>query len=150
MEAGLDFTSLAQAVGGSALVRAYGGTAVCDFLASMATDAVSWQPTAVVLVFSGDDFTPCMAGDPSGSPQYYSKYQADIQTAIDIFRPHGTEVFLIGLPYDASSSANQNIANLNQLYCLGGGGQHRCHLHRCRPGRHGQRGIHVDAPVPSR
>jgi len=116
MEAGLDFTSLAQAAGGSALVRAYGGTAVCDFLANMATDAISWRPTAVVLVFSGDNFTPCMAGDPNESPQYYAKYQADIQTAIDIFRPHGTKVFIIGLPYDASSSANQNITNLNQLY----------------------------------
>ena len=116
MEAGMDVTSLAQAAGGSALVRAYGGTAVCDFLANMATDAVSWQPTAAILEFSGDNFTPCMDGDPFGSPQYYAKYQTDVQTAIDIFRPHGTQVFLIGIPYDASLGANQNVANLNQLY----------------------------------
>ena len=51
-----------------------------------------------------------------GSPQYYAKYQADVQAAIDIFRPYGTEVFLIGIPYDAWTGANQNIANLNQLY----------------------------------
>lgn len=82
----------------------------------MAPDAVSWQPTAVVLVFSGGNFTPCMAGDPNGSPQFYAKYQADVQAAIDIFRPHGTEVFLIGTPYDAWTNANQTIANLNQLY----------------------------------
>ena len=36
--------------------------------------------------------------------------------AIDIFRPYGTRVFLSGIPYDAWTSANQNIATLNQLY----------------------------------
>ncbi len=93
-----------------------GGLAVCDFLASMTSDATSWQPTAVVLEFSGDNFTPCMAGDPLGSPQYYAKYQTDMQTAIDIFRPYGTEVFLSGTPYDASTNANEIVGNLNQLY----------------------------------
>jgi hypothetical protein len=116
MEAGLDFTFLAHASGASALVRTYGGLAVCDFFSDMVSDAASWQPTAVVLEFSGDNFTPCMAGNPLGSPQYYAKYQADIQTAIDIFRPYGTEVILVGTPYDAAPDANPNIANLNQLY----------------------------------
>ena len=116
MEAGMDFTYLARAAGASALVRTYGGLAVCDFFASMASDAASWQPTDVVLEFSGDNFTPCMAGDPIGSPQYYAKYRADLQQAIDIFRPYGTRVFLSGIPYNAWAGANQNIANLNQLY----------------------------------
>jgi hypothetical protein len=116
MEAGTAFTFLARAAGASALVRTYGGLAVCDFLASMASDVTSWQPTAAVLEFSGDSFTPCMAGDPIGSPQYYAKYQTDLETAVDIFRSYGTEVFLVGIPFDASASANQNVANLNQLY----------------------------------
>jgi hypothetical protein len=116
MEAGMDFTFLAQVSGAAALVRTYGGLAVCDFLTSMASDAASWHPTAAILEFSGDNFTPCMAGDPIGSPQYYAKYQADLQTAIDIYRPYGTEVFLTGVPYDASSSEDQNVARLNQLY----------------------------------
>ena len=50
----MDFTSLAQAAGATALVRTYGGLAVCDFLGSMTSDAASWQPTTVVLEFSGD------------------------------------------------------------------------------------------------
>jgi hypothetical protein len=149
MEAGMDFTTLAHAAGASALVRTYGGLAVCDFFASMASDAAGWQPTAVVLEFTGDSFTPCMAGDPIGSPQYYARYQTDIQKAIDIFRPYGTKVFLSGIPYEAWTNTNQNITNLNQLYASVAGGQHRRHLRRCRPGRHGQRGIHVDASVPS-
>ncbi len=116
MEAGPYFTNLANAAGASALVQTYGGLAVCDFLPTMASLAASWQPTAVVLEFSGDNFTPCMAGDPIGTPQYYQKYEADIQTAIDIFRPYGTEVFLIGLPFNAAALENQNVTNLNQLY----------------------------------
>ena len=116
MEAGMGFTFLAHVSGASALVRTYGGLAVCDFLTSMASDAASWDPTAVILEFSGDNFTPCMAGDPIGSPQYYAKYQTDLQSAIDIFRPYGTEVFLTGIPFDASANENQNVARLNQLY----------------------------------
>lgn len=57
-----------------------------------------------------------MAGYTIGSPQYYQKYESDIQTAIDIFRPYGTEVFLTGIPYDASSAGDQNVTNLNQIY----------------------------------
>ena len=116
MEAGMDFTYLARAAGASALVRTYGGLAVCDFFASIASDAATWQPTDVVLEFSGDNFTPCMAGNPIGSPQYYAKYRADLQQAIDILHPYGTRVFLSGIPYNAWAGANQNIANLNQLY----------------------------------
>ena len=116
MEAGMDFTYLGRAAGASVLVRTYGGLAVCDLFGSMASDAAAWQPTDVVLEFSGDNFTPCMAGDPIGSPQYYAKYRADLQQAIDIFRPNGTRIFLSGIPYNAWTEANTNIANLNQLF----------------------------------
>jgi hypothetical protein len=116
MEAGPYFTYLAGQAGASTLVRTYGGLSPCDFLSDMATDAASWQPTAVVLEFSGDNFTPCMDGDPIGSQQYYAKYQSDLQSAIDIFRPAGTEVFIVGLPYDESAGLNQNVTKLNQLY----------------------------------
>jgi hypothetical protein len=116
MEAGPDFAYIAHAGGATTLVHTYGGLAPCDFLPSMASDAASWQPTAVVLEFSGDAFTPCMAGDTLATPQYYQKYETDIQTAIGIFRPYGAQVFLIGLPFTASAADNENVANLNQLY----------------------------------
>ena len=64
MESGMDFISLAHAAGGSALVRTYGGTAVCDFFSSMAADAAAWQPTAVVLEFSGDSYHAVHGGIP--------------------------------------------------------------------------------------
>jgi hypothetical protein len=116
MEAAPDFTYLAQAAGASTVVRTYGGLAVCDWLPTMASLAASWQPTAVVLEFSGDNFTPCMGGLALGTPQYYEKYESDMQAAIDIFRPYGTDVFVVGLPLDASAAENQNVVGLNQVY----------------------------------
>ena len=71
----------------------------------MTSDAASLQPTAVVLEFSGDNFTPCIAADPLGSPQYDAKYQADVQTAIHIFRPYGTKVSPLALCDVYSSGA---------------------------------------------
>ncbi len=116
MQAGQEFTALAQAAGGSAYFRAYPGTAVCDWLPSMPADDAAFHPTAVVIEFAGNDYTPCVANDPIGSPQYYAAYRADTQAAIDLFRADGAEVYLVGLPYDESSSLNLNIAALNQLY----------------------------------
>jgi len=116
MEAGPDFSYLAHAAGASTLMRTYGGLAVCDWLPAMTADARSWQPTAVVLEFSGDAFTPCMSGAAVGTAQYYQKYAADLQAAIDIFRSSGAEVFITGVPYDASAAENQNVTDLDQMY----------------------------------
>jgi hypothetical protein len=115
-EVGEDFSSLAQTAGGSAFVRAFPGTAPCDWLPQMSSDDAEFQPTAVVLLFSGDNYTPCMSGYPFGTPQYYAKYQTDVQAAIDLFRGDGAHVFLVGLPYDESPTLSALAAGLNQLY----------------------------------
>jgi hypothetical protein len=114
-EAGQDFDYVASQSGASAIVRTFPGTAPCDFLASMAADAQGWQPTAAVIAFSGDDFTPCMAGYQLGTPQYFAKYQTDLQAAISIFRSVGTKVVLVGLPMDAYANLSQNAMALNQI-----------------------------------
>ncbi len=115
-ESGQDFAFLAINSGASVVVRTYPGTATCDYLATMAADAQDWQPTAAVLAFSGDAFTPCMAGYQLGTPQYFQKYKDDTQAAISIFRAVGTKVILVGLPLDASPSLSQNVSALNQVY----------------------------------
>jgi hypothetical protein len=43
----------------------FGGTAICDWLAQMRSDASTLRPDAVVVQFSGNDLTPCMRG-PGG------------------------------------------------------------------------------------
>ena len=115
-EAGQDFAVLAADAGASVRVRTFPGSATCDFLSSMAADAEEWQPTAAVLAFSGDNFTPCMAGDKLGTPQYFAKYESDTQAAISIFRSVGTKVILVGLPLDESASLSENVSALNQIF----------------------------------
>jgi hypothetical protein len=115
-EAGQDFAFLATNSGASARVHTFPGTASCDWFPTMSAEAQDWQPTAVVLAFSGDAFTPCMGGLQLGTPQYFAKYQADTQTAISIFRSVGTKVVLVGLPLDASAGLSQNVSALNQVY----------------------------------
>jgi hypothetical protein len=115
-ESGQDFEYLASQSGASTRVRTFPGTATCDFLASMAADAQDWQPTAAVIAFSGDNFSPCMSGDQLGTPQYFAKYREDTQAAISIFRSVGTKVVLVGLPLDAYANLSQNAVALNQIF----------------------------------
>jgi hypothetical protein len=83
------------------LTRTYGGTAICDWLDEMQADAATYAPGAVVLEFSGNNLTPCMK-DETGrglvDDAYWNRYRADTQTAIDIFAPAGTRVYLAGAP----------------------------------------------------
>jgi hypothetical protein len=114
---------LASRDGAAIRVVAFGGLAICNDLATMAADAASWRPTAVIIDFSGDNFTRCMDGDPLGSPQYYAKYGADARTAIATFRPEGARMVLVGAPVDESSSLTGNVAALNQVYATAAAGQ---------------------------
>jgi hypothetical protein len=97
-------------------VRTYGGTAVCDWLKEMVTDAAVWHPTVAVMEFTGLNLTACMAGYTVGTPSYYAKYRQDTQTAIDQFRSYGIRVVLVGVPLNAAAAGNPNILALNQLY----------------------------------
>jgi hypothetical protein len=115
-EAAQDFQYLGGASGASVRIRTFPGTALCDFLGTMATDAQTWQPTAAVLAFSGDAFTPCMTGYTLGTPAYYQKYKQDLESAISMFRGIGTAVFVVGLPLDESAGLSQNVIALNSIF----------------------------------
>jgi hypothetical protein len=57
-------------------VRAFGGTALCDWIDNMAQAAAIEQPQVMVVEFVGNDLTQCMSG--SNSPdQVRAKYEAD-------------------------------------------------------------------------
>jgi hypothetical protein len=80
----------------------YGGTATCDWLSRMAA-AADERPQAVLLVFSGNAFTPCMDGVTLHGPKYYELYRTYTKQAIGIFSAVGVHVFLVGTPVDESS-----------------------------------------------
>jgi hypothetical protein len=103
------------------ITRTYGGTAICDWLPQMRIDESELRPIAVVIEFSGDEFTPCMQG-PTGAPltgaAYYEKYLTDAQTALSIFTAGGTVVYLAGAPISRQAWVSHDpVADrLNQMY----------------------------------
>ncbi len=82
------------------------GTAICDWLPRMRQLAVTTHFEAVVLEFSGNALTPCMAGIADYTPAYYAKYRADTMTAISIWVPTVAHVFLVGSPLTRAQQAS--------------------------------------------
>jgi hypothetical protein len=110
------FDALALPPGVTVLNRVYGGTAICDWLSFMQTDASTFRPQAVVIEFSGNALTPCMAGYSPGTAAYYAKYRHDAQEAIGIFTAIRAHVYLMAAPLPESVSAQQNSITLDEMY----------------------------------
>ncbi len=95
----------------------HGGTALCDWLARMRTMRATMHFDAVILEFSGNALTPCMAGIDNYTPAYYAKYRADTLAAIAIWVPAGAHVFLVGAPVTrAQQAADPNWDALDLQY----------------------------------
>jgi hypothetical protein len=58
-------------------IRAFGGTALCDWVDKMAQAAAVEQPSVMVVEFVGNDVTPCMQGYETPD-QVRAKYEADM------------------------------------------------------------------------
>jgi hypothetical protein len=86
-----------QAPGWRILVRSFGGTAICDYLQAMRDDGAQ-NAKVVVIEFSGNSLTNCMAGAPSHTQAWLDKYRADASTAASIWRARGAKVLFVGTP----------------------------------------------------
>jgi len=103
--------------------RTFGGTAICDWLTAMADDAATLGPGAVVVEFSGNNFTPCMhddTGRPLTGDALVERYAADAAAVVATFAPHGTQVIFAGAPTARgdSDSGGSIISRLNERYAL--------------------------------
>jgi hypothetical protein len=108
-------STLAASGRGTVLVRAYGGTAICNWFDTMAQDAATFRPNAVVLDFTGNSFPgTCMDGLAPGSLAYYMKYAADATEAVRIFTAVGARVYLASFPVDLHPQASW--PELNQVF----------------------------------
>ena len=83
----------------------HGGTALCDWLGRMRTTAKTTHFQAVMLEFSGNALTRCMAKVGYYTPAYYAKYRADTMAAIGTWAPTGAHVFLVGAPVTRGNSS---------------------------------------------
>jgi hypothetical protein len=83
------------------VTRSFGGTAICDWLDTMRTDATQLAPRAVVIEFSGNALTDCMrdgAGRPVRGEEYLRRYRDDAVEAMAIFGAVGASVTFAGAP----------------------------------------------------
>lgn len=65
--------------------RTFGGTALCDWLPTLADDVHRDPPDVVVLAFSGNNLTTCTrgaGGEPLTGDDLVARYEADLRTAI--------------------------------------------------------------------
>ena len=98
-------------VGGGVTVkiRAFGGTAVCDWLADIRTELdpvnpKAFHPQAAVLEFNGDAGTPCtidLAGNRLTGQDLVRKYLADSMSAIDICTQANVPIYFVTNPLDS-------------------------------------------------
>lgn len=79
------------------VVRSYGGTAICDWFGHMQQDS-NLNARLVVIQFSGNLLTPCVAGIASGSSAHVAKYTADAHSAASIWTQRGVKVLFVGNP----------------------------------------------------
>jgi hypothetical protein len=103
------------------ITHTYGGTAICDWLAQMRSDATTLHPDAIVVQFSGNDLTPCMRGPDGQQLQgaaYFEKYEADASQVLKIFAPDHTLVFFAGSPISRreEQARNAGLLQLNGIY----------------------------------
>ena len=106
----------AEDISNTTYYSSHGGTALCDWLGRMRTMAKTSHFEAVMLEFSGNALTRCMADVRYYSPAYYAKYGADTMAAIGIWVPTGAHVFLVGAPITRAQQSVPGWDALNQQY----------------------------------
>jgi hypothetical protein len=94
---------LAPHVGADPTLQTYPGTALCDFRRAIKSDLARRHPDVLVLEFSGNSGTPCMAeggGDllPVGSDRWRRRYLDDLRVVLGVARRTGTRVVWAAAP----------------------------------------------------
>ncbi len=96
--------------------RFWGGTAPCDWLGA---DLGSGPSSVVVITFTGNSLTPCMADGAGGhlaDDALVERYRADLGVLVDRARRSGARVVLVGQPYRAPSfDADLEVAGINEV-----------------------------------
>ncbi len=109
---------LASVLPGRTLVPKFlGGTAPCDWLSNAMQITAD---TLVVISFSGNSISPCMADGAGGflvGQALIDKYRADVTVLIDNARSVGAEVLLVGQPIRGEPLPVDNVVEgLNATY----------------------------------
>jgi hypothetical protein len=98
------------------VIRAMGGLAICDELDQMATDLDVLHPTAVVVQFSGNAYTPCMALHPYPTDGYYAAYHADADEVMAVYADTDVLVWWVSAPIPRWVTDAARWQTLNRMY----------------------------------
>jgi hypothetical protein len=77
------------------------GMAACDLIEALELHMVTASPDVVIVLFTGNAITPCMANasDPT-SDVYFDTYQSDVATMVGLIGGEAVDIWLVGaLPY---------------------------------------------------
>ena len=92
------FQAMLSRAGVQISLRTFPASAICDWLPAMRADAARRAVDAVVLVFTGAWFTPCVTDPATSRPlagtALVDKYLADLRTAVAVNSRAGVDVFL--------------------------------------------------------
>lgn len=97
------------------------GSALCDWWAQMERDRAAHDMWAVVLFFTNNTFSPCMRhpdGSDLSAAEALSKFRADLELAIEMFKAEGATVYLPTIPESRGELVLgiQPSADLNQVF----------------------------------
>ena len=108
---------LAPLLGSKALVpQFFGGTAPCDWLDK---DLQINEHSVVVISFTGDSLSPCMADGAGGhlaGQAIVDKYRADITALVNEARAARARVLLVGQPVHADAATTPVVDGINSIY----------------------------------
>jgi hypothetical protein len=78
-------------------VQDFGGTALCDWFPKIESQVMSAKPITVVIEFSGNALTPCMAGANSEAA-IVAKYRSDLTYIATWLHAKGVALMVVGGP----------------------------------------------------
>lgn len=94
------------------LERSFGGTAPCDWLGS---DLYADRHRIVVVSFTGNSLTSCMAGGEEGhlhGQALIDKYRTDLTALVSEIQAEGARVVLVGQPPRGPAASNGTVGDL--------------------------------------
>ena len=108
---------LAPLLGTKALVpQFFGGTAPCDWLDK---DLQINSGSVVVISFTGDSLSPCMADGAGGQlagQAIVDKYRTDVKALVDQARGAGARALLVGQPVHEDAASTEIVDGINAFY----------------------------------
>ena len=107
-----------RAHGFALTVHAFFGLAPCDVAPQIFPTLERNPPDAIVLAFTGNNFSPCMAqnGKPMTGGPYFATYRRDIEHLVAVASAHHVRVLVVGAPAFPAKENHPDRVELNAIY----------------------------------